>query len=350
MPSWKEGKTYRAQFQFQGTRHGQSGFASKKEADKWIILEKERMEKEPDEPASLPPACSPLTLGELMLEYMHLAERTLAPKTIAYRKTVFRRFLQEVGDIPVADITIKMIERHLLARPTNHNFNKCRVELCRLFSWGQRRQMITFNPVLLVDRVPVDRAKKVIPTPEEVVKILLAAGPNRPLLLVLFHTMARIDEVLRLTWEDVNFTEKWVKLWTRKRRGGNWESDLMPMNEDLEKILWSLWQSRAQDEWVFFNAKTYTRYLYRPKIMGTICKHIGVKKYGFHTLRHFVASYLFDKKKVSLAVISKLLRHKNLQTTERYLQAIDPRFRETMRLLEGNALAALSEIDVAAEV
>jgi integrase len=84
--------------------------------------------------------------------------------------------------------------------------------------------------------------------------------------------------------------------------------------------------------------------------MGTICKHIGVKKYGFHTLRHFVASYLFDKKKVSLAVISKLLRHKNLQTTERYLQAIDPRFRETMRLLEGNALAALSEIDVTAEV
>jgi hypothetical protein len=49
-----------------------------------------------------------------------------------------------------------------------------------------------------------------------------------------------------------------------------------------------------------------------------------------------VASYLYDKKKVSLPVISKLLRHKSLQTTEIYLQAIDPSFRETMRLLEGN--------------
>jgi integrase len=56
-----------------------------------------------------------------------------------------------------------------------------------------------------------------------------------------------------------------------------------------------------------------------------------------------VASYLFDKKKVSLPVISKLLRHKNLQTTEIYLQAIDPRFRETMRLLEGNVISFLSE-------
>jgi len=63
----------------------------------------------------------------------------------------------------------------------------------------------------------------------------------------------------------------------------------------------------------------------------------------YHTIRHFVASYLFDKKKVSLPVISKLLRHKNLQTTEIYLQAIDPRFRETMRLLEGNVISFLSE-------
>jgi integrase len=55
-----------------------------------------------------------------------------------------------------------------------------------------------------------------------------------------------------------------------------------------------------------------------------------------------VASYLVDKKKVSLPVISRLLRHKNLQTTERYLQAIDPQFRDTIRLLEGDLLNAPS--------
>ena len=40
---------------------------------------------------------------------------------------------------------------------------------------------------------------------------------------------------------------------------------------------------------------------------------------------------------------SNLLRHKNLQATERYLQAIDPRFREIMRLLEGDVVQLLSE-------
>jgi integrase len=114
------------------------------------------------------------------------------------------------------------------------------------------------------------------------------------------------------------------------------------MNEDLEKVLWGLWQNRKDDEWVFFNLLTSNRYINRFKLMRSICRRAGVPQFGYHTIRHFVASYLVDKKKVSLPVISRLLGHKNLQTTERYLQAIDPRFCDTMRLLEGDLLNAPS--------
>ena len=69
---------------------------------------------------------------------------------------------------------------------------------------------------------------------------------------------------------------------------------------------------------------------------------------GNNLSRSFIQSpsYLI---KVSLPVISKLLRHKNLQTTERYLQAIAPRFRETMRLLEGNVLSFMAEAEPKSE-
>jgi integrase len=87
---------------------------------------------------------------------------------------------------------------------------------------------------------------------------------------------------------------------------------------------------------VFFNTKTGTRQVWRFKLIRGICKRAGVPRYGYHTIRHFVASYLSDKKKCSLPEISKLLRHKNYQTTERYLQLVDPRLRDTMRLLEGD--------------
>lgn len=353
MPSWRENGKYRIQFQFLGKRYSKSGFATKKLAERWQTDRLRELEQEAQTPpikqnSSDSVSLQPLLLGKLMLEYLNLAERELASITLSYRKAVFRRFLAHVGDIPVTDLTHIKVREYLLTRPSNHNFNKERTELVRLFSWAMEDELITFNPVAKVKKQRrEDKKKKVIPTPAEMAKILMAAGSDRPLLLILFHTMARIDEILRLKWEDVNFQEKAVRLWTRKRRGGNWEFDWLPMNEDLEAVLWNLWQKREQEEWVFFNQRQGTRYLYRPKLMGTICRRAGCPKFGFHTVRHFVASYLFDKKKVSLPVISKLLRHKSLQTTERYLQAIDPRFRDIMRLLEGNVLGMLSEKEVA---
>jgi integrase len=350
MASWKDRRTgkYRYEFQYLGKRYGKAGFATKREAKRAEGEHQRSLETDPTPPS--PPTSfvsdsETLTLGELMVRYLRPAERGLADVTLRYRKTVFRRFLDHLGEGPAASVTESRIEDYLLTRPSNNQFNKERTEIMRLFSWALRRRPVPHNPVLLVDKLSVERRKKVIPTPQEMARILMAAGPQRPLLLVLFHTMARIDEVLRLKWEDVNFTEKTVRLWTRKRRGGNWEFDWLPMNGDLEKVLWGIWQKRQQDEWVFYNDKTRTRFLYRPKLMKTACKQAGVPKYGFHTIRHFVASYLYDQKKVSLPVISKLLRHKNLQTTERYLQVIDPRFRDTMRLLEGDALTLMQGIE-----
>jgi integrase len=45
--------------------------------------------------------------------------------------------------------------------------------------------------------------------------------------------------------------------------------------------------------------------------------------YGFHALRHFMASYLMDEENVSLKTVSGLLRHKNVRTTEIYLHSVD---------------------------
>ena len=350
MPLWRDPQNgkYRIQFQFQGRRHSKTGFVTQKAAERWQVDKLKELEEEAKTPPSPPTQSAsdsgPLTLEGLMVAYLRIAERTLAPKSLSYRKTVFRRFLHHAGNVPANLLTATQVEDYLLTRPTNHNFNKDRVEIHRLFSWAHRRQMVPANPAYLVEKLSVDRSQKVIPTPEGMAKMLMAAGPDRPLLLVLFHTMARIDEILRLKWEDVNFQEKAVRLWTRKRKGGSWESDTLPMNSDLEAVLWGLWKKRQQDIWVFFNQKTRTRYGYRPKLMATICKRAGIEKFGFHEIRHFVASLLYDKKKISLPVISKLLRHKNLRTTEIYLHAVAPEYRETMQLLEGNVLEGLGEV------
>jgi integrase len=222
-----------------------------------------------------------------MVKHLRVAERNLVSSGLAYRQTVFCRFLAHVGNLPLKDLNPEQVEDYLLTRPTNNNFNKERIELLVLFSWALKRRLVSYNPVSAVDRLKVEKRKKVIPTAQEMAKILLAAGKDRPFLLVLFHTMARVDEAQRLKWEDVNFTEKLVRLWTRKRKGGVWEYDWLPMNEDLEKILWTLWQKRTQDEWVFVSPWTGTRYKHRFTLIRNICRRAGVPHYTYHCIRHF---------------------------------------------------------------
>ena len=81
----------------------------------------------------------------------------------------------------------------------------------------------------------------------------------------------------------------------------------------------------------------------RFELIRRICQRAEVRRYTYYTIRHFVASYLYDKEKRPLPQISKLLRHTRYQTTERYLQLVDPNLRETMRLLERSIGRILKE-------
>jgi integrase len=67
--------------------------------------------------------------------------------------------------------------------------------------------------------------------------------------------------------------------------------------------------------------------------METLCKRAGVKVFGFHALRRYVASVLADTHKVSAKTIQWILRHKNVTTTERYIQNINRDLAATMDLL-----------------
>ena len=348
MPLWKDPKTgkYRYQFQHLGKRYSKTGFLTKKAAGIAMAKHQEELEIRDQTPPSMPTpyasASGPLDLETLMVKYLRLAERTLADVSLKKRKAAFRRFLDHVNNVPAEAIAADIIEDYLLTRPTNSQYNKDRTELMCLFRWAHRRLLIPTNPVLLVDKVSWSSPKKVIPSPEEMARILLAAGEHRPFLLVLFHTLGRVGEVFRLKWDDINFERQEFRLWTRKRKGGNWEFDWLPMNADLEKVMRDLWKKRTQDEWVFLSHRTGTHFVDRYDMFRRICKRASVRQYSFHTIRHFVASYLYDKKKRPISEISKLLRHTNVQTTERYLQLVAPHLRDTMRLLEGDVVAWLS--------
>lgn len=330
MPVWKiQGKGWRYQFQAQGVKYSKAWFVTKAAAKAAEAAHKAQAKK-----TAQAKTLTGTVFSDLVNEYLDAISRRITPKTLKTKATIFRSFIAFLGDLPLSQVSVSVLETYLRSRTTNTNYNRHRKDICALLTWAWKRQKIDQNPCFFLEKMPEPQFIKQIPTQDEMRRLIMAAGEHRPLILVLYHTLARIDEVLRLRWQDVNFQEQELTLWTRKRKGGGWAADVMGMNKVLYGVLWGLWEHRQQEEYVFLNIGTGTRFMRRPRLMKTLCKRAGIRHFGFHAIRHYVASLLHDNKKVSLPQVSKLLRHKSKQTTELYLQVIDPSSRDAMRCLE----------------
>jgi hypothetical protein len=53
----------------------------------------------------------------------------------------------------------------------------------------------------------------------------------------MLHTAGRRGEIFRIAREDLNFSTNMIRLWTRKRKGGNLGADWIPMTGILRKTL-----------------------------------------------------------------------------------------------------------------
>lgn len=331
-------QAYRYSFKVAGIRH--SGSATTK-AEARTAREEHR--KRILEEAKKTPTVT--VFSQVANKYLDDAMRRFTSSTYSYKALVVKRFIDHHGDLPFLEITSAHIHDFCHSRPSNEGYNRHRKDLSTIWTWARRNYAgmeLAVNPCLQTDKMPHNPKAKKVPSEIEVYKMRQAAkGDERDFIDCILFLSARMDEILRLKWSDVDFTAGEVTLWTRKRRGGTWQSDKMPMVKPLRSILERRLKERTQREWVFFNEKTGTRYTRRPKMMDGICRRAGLEPlevtkrkirgkgrdypmyYDLHSLRHYGAHVLANDPDVTLAMISKMLRHRELRTTEIYLQSLD---------------------------
>jgi len=348
-------KDWRYSFEYRKKTYAGAGFKRRKDAES---ARADRRKKVKEEVIATPTGTDFLTVAN---EYLEYCERRFVKKTFDFKKLVYKRFLKHSKNLAIHEIKPDTIHKYLNTLPSNNAYNTNRKELSSLFNYAIRKMKIHIdNPCNELDKMPHTTQSKLIPSEQDILKMIVAADPEtdeRDLILCCIHTLGRIDELLRLTWQDVNFEARTVTLRTRKRRGGAMEADELPMNDDLYAVLKSRWDHKKQSEWVFYNEKTESRYNRRPKFMAGICKRAGIEPigtgtrlkkikgekkrvevplyYGFHSLRHFMASYLKDKHKTHTKALQGLLRHRNLSTTEIYVHSIDESQKLAMKKIEG---------------
>lgn len=216
--------------------------------------------------------------------------------------------------------------------------NKDRKNLSAGWSWG-RKYLPGFpteqNPFMAVERFPEKRKPRYVPPEEDFWKVYtVSKGQDRIMLLSFLHLAARRGELFNLTWQDVDFSNSRVRLWTNKREGGNREADWLPMTSELRQALLEWWQQRLKQttpdkEHVFVcldqspaNNEYYgLPFRSRQHLMKRLCKRAKATAFGFHAIRHLTASILY-RKGYSSAHIQAVLRHRNPNTTTRYLRSL----------------------------
>lgn len=194
-------------------------------------------------------------------------------------------------------------------------------------------EYVTDDPSLLVSHPRYELAPPRILTPTEY-RALRDAARNDPRMFavieILLQTGIRIGELANLTLSDIQGDTLHIRPIEKH------EERFVPLNRPAKEALKHYLEVRPQvKEDRLFVTKSGKPFLVR-NIRTAVERYFRlaeIKDAKVNDLRHtFVAHHL--KHGVSLLVLSKILGHKRLSTTERYLEFVKDRAKENTNLVE----------------
>jgi len=183
------------------------------------------------------------------------------------------------------------------------------------------------------------------------------------MIFTVLKTGMRLGELRGLRWEDINW-EKGILTVTRSIYKKDYicppksnKTRKIPISESLKDVLWPY---RSKTGYVFlFREGTNIRNDVCRNNLHRICNKAGLRRIGWHRLRHSFASHLAEQN-ISPLYIKELLGHSDIRTTMRYthlsfsaltesINVIDSRIcHNSVTLLESDSqnVQKLSEIKI----
>ncbi|MGP1484856.1 MAG: tyrosine-type recombinase/integrase [Campylobacter sp.] len=242
-------------------------------------------------------------------------EKTKAEKkrnTILVYEIAIKRFLEFVGDKDVGDYCVGDIEDFV----STLNARTARAYLAPIslaFKIAIKRDIILKNPCIYAD-LPKIKQKQRQPFDKDSVKSLIdyAKGELKTFLYFAFYTGARANEILALTWQDINECD--ININKTYARGAlnspkNGKTRRVILLEPLRNHLNTL--KRKNDEIFKSGYSTISR---KFKLLQ---KDLGLKPQGLHITRHTFTSLLINGG-IKPTLAQQILGHSSLVMTNLY--------------------------------
>ncbi len=239
------------------------------------------------------PKTTPTTLLALSTLWLKSQEGRVSGHDTLNKKIRFcKEIIKRWGNVDISEIRVFMVQEYLQGRAnrfSNNSFNCYRKEGVALFNWLIKQELVPSGTSNVFEKVePLPHPKKG-PNPApvaDVKKVMAVASPDQhDLLMSYLLTGARKNELLTMTWADVDMENKTYKLRTKKTGNKLPKTTLHSMTKELHNIfLRKLDKREPTCEYVFFHkyyskiTKTFTvnRYTSLNKFTSRLCEKAGV--------------------------------------------------------------------------
>lgn len=262
-------------------------------------------------------------------------EKCARPLTVAAYASDLRclkRHWEKVGLPDAVDVASTRTVRQCLASMHMERQYKTasinrRIDTWRsFFRFAAEQGYLTTDPM---DKIRSPKAEKKLPVylHEDEVRLLLSIPErkkwqtwrrDKAILHLLALTGMRRSEILALTWEDIRFDSKSLRV-----MGKGQQERTCPMNEVLSQVLWEYLQTQlpVSPTRALFLART-GRPLNRSSLHDLFKRYVraaglDATRISLHTLRHTFATMLLTRG-TDLRTIQELLGHVEISSTQIY--------------------------------
>jgi len=222
-----------------------------------------------------------------------------------------------------------LIKSRLEARNAGSTINRFLALLKHMLNKAVEEGYLESNPAKKVKPFrETNRIERVLSQDEEKRLLAHATGYLRSILIIALNTGARVGEILRLEWRNIDLEAQKVNILRTKAGKPRIAFINTPLLHELERMR----SENGKMPYLFFNEQTKKPLGRVSRSFLTACKKAGVENFRIHDCRHTFISRLLEKG-ADVETVRSLAGHSSLAMVQRYAHSQDETKRSAVELL-----------------